>query len=206
MKLLLTISSVLLILSAVGRDLLPTLFSNMIIFWSIKLALVSLLSVGFAISLSNYFEETKRSLKSFSKSACFLFLFLCELIIPITVHYGMDSLDIFELTNDSKMQILDTNSLETEEKRKFIAGLLFQQYGVKIPYELDQGGFVTFDPTKEQVSKYNAKLKSNKEAIELNLQLRKLAWSSFILAIVQAFLFYILFATTIIFINKTRKY
>lgn len=199
MKLLLTISSILLILNNVGKDLLPTLFSNIIIFWSVKLALVSLLSVGFAKSLSNYFEEKNRSLKSFFNPACFLLLFLCELIIPITVHYGMGSVNTFELTNDRKIQIIDTNSLETEEKRKFMAGFLFEQYGVKIPYELDRGGFVTFDPTEEQVSKYNSKLKRNKEAIELSFQLSKLAWSSFKLAIVQAFLFYILFVAICLF-------
>lgn len=205
MKVLLNTCAVILVSYMVGKDIFPEIFRNFFMFWGINIGLVILLAIGFARSLSIYFQKEERTIKSFSNAAWFLLLFLSVLILPITVHYGMGSLNTFELSRNKGLPINDTSSPETEERRKYLAGFLFGQYGTKIPYRLDSGEYKIFQPTEDQVKKYENSLERHKETIDLELQLSKLALLSFNLAITQAVLFFVAFIVTIIYEQKKEN-
>lgn len=202
MRILLPLSSITFLITIFGREIFPSIFGNFYVFWCVNLSLIIMLAIGFAKSLSVYFQGDKKTIKSFSNVAWFLFLFLSVLIIPITVHYSMKTLDSFSMTSDRGLPIKDTSSPETEESRKFMASFLFGQYGIKIPYRLESGDYIIFQPTEEQIKEYTAQLEGQKEINELEFQLSELAWSSFKLAIIQAVLFFAVFVGTILFEQK----
>ncbi len=202
MQILLTLSSITFLILIVGREMFPSILGNFYVFWGLNLSLVIMLAIGFAKSLSIYFQGDQKTINTFSNAAWYLLLFLSVLIIPITVHYGMNSLNNFNFSYDRGLSIKDTSSCETEESRKFMAGFLFGQYGIKIPYRLDSGDYKVFQPTEEQIKEYTAKFEEQKEINELELQLSNLAWSSFRLAIIQAVLFFVVFVGTVLFEQK----
>ena len=185
-----------------GKDLIPSVFRNFYVFWGVNIGLIVLLSIGFAKSLSIYFQTKNKKIQSITHSAWFLLLFLLIIILPITVHHTMESFNTF---SDRMLRIMDTSPPETEERRKKMASFIFSQYGLQIPYRLDSGAYETFQPTEKQEKKYEVKLESNKETIELGQKLSRISWLSSKLAIIQAVLFFVVFVGTILYEQKQEN-
>ena len=112
MRILLPLSSITCLILIFGRELFPSIFGHFYVFWGVNLSLIIMLAIGFAKSLSVYFQGDQKTIKTFSNAAWFLFLFLSALIVPITVHYSMKTLDNFNMTSDRGLPIKDTSSPE----------------------------------------------------------------------------------------------
>jgi hypothetical protein len=188
-----------------GKDYFPIIFRNFYIFWSVNIGLIVLLSVGFAKSLFIYFKTEDKTIKSISHSALFILLFLLMNILPITVHHAMNTLKIFEISADRILPIRDTSAPDTQKSRKCLASYLFIQYGIKIPYKLDSGEFKIFKPSKEQIKEFEMKLNRQKETLLLERNISRLAWSSFVLSIIESVLFFIVFVATMIYEQKKES-
>lgn len=182
-----------------GKHLLPSLFGNFFVFWGVNISLAILLAIGFSKALSIYFQQECKTIKSFSNSAWFLLLFLTIIIIPISVHHSMDSLNTFKTSSLHALPVHDSSAFDTEERRKLYAKFVFGEYGIKIPYKLESGEYITFEPTEDQIEKFNIRQEQKEETIEIEQNLSRVAYSSFRLAIIQVVLFFVVFVSTTIY-------
>jgi hypothetical protein len=119
------------------------------------------------------------------------------IIIAMSVHHTMNSLNTFATSKYHLNFIKDTSDIDNENGRIFYAQFLFEQYGIKIPYRLDSGEFVIFQPTEDLIEKYKKRLDQQKAKIEIEKNLSRTAYSSFKLAIAQAVVFFFSFVTTV---------
>lgn len=205
MKILGNICAIVWVVYLFGKHLFPSLFGNFFVFWGINIFLALFLAIGFAISLSIYFHQDYKTIKSFSNSASFLFMFLMILILPISVHHTMNSLNTFSTAQNHLFSVKNTSDCETEEGRLFYAKFLFERYGIKIPYQLDSGDYITFKPTEDLITKYRRRLEQQEETIKIEQNLSRLAYSSMKLAIVLSVVFFLSFVITILYVQYQEK-
>ncbi len=111
----------------------------------------------------------------------------------------MNAISTPVLSSSHMLPVKNASECENEVNRKWEAGFLFQQYGIKIPYRLDSGEYVIFEPTASEYEKYNKRLQQRKEMIDLELELNRKSISSSKVAMIHGICFFILFMATMLY-------
>ena len=181
----------------------PVLTKYPYILWFAIVLLSILLPVGFAYSLKGYFDSNKKTLKSIVIPTSYLGVFLSALIWPLVTTHGLNSLSAYPYMSDLKL-ISGLTAAENEESRLFWARTLYEEYGQKVAYKNSNDEFVIFEPKEEDVKKYKERRKFNEESEKLMLNIGAQARSAMNISLVLVGLFFILFVSALIYIQKKR--
>jgi hypothetical protein len=200
MNKLLNICIALWIVPFLGKQYFPEIFGAWYIQWPAVILLSVLLPIGFAKTLSFYYQSKPKSLKSILRPTAFLLIFCALQLMQLPVYYVSTKLfsiqPIFVASDTSALDAL--SMADTEEKRKISAQIIFHEYGKKVPYKLNSGKFVIYEPTKSDKSIYeeSRKIKQNSDTYK-SLIINSSIQTIYIQAI-EITCFFLLFTITLI--------
>lgn len=147
---LLNICVLLIVIPTLGKMYYPNLLSSLYIqVPSVILASV-LLGAGFVVSLSKYFKTNKPSFAGILLPSGFLLVFILLQLLSLFAVKVMTPLTSFKAWGViSENKILDRlTSGVSESERLRVAQFVFTDYGSRVPYKLDSGQFVQYEPTE----------------------------------------------------------
>ena len=207
MKIIVNICAILFVIQAFGRKyLFPEIFGLWYIQWSISALLAFFVPLGFSKSIIFYFKHEEKSLKQLSYSIIFLFIFCFNLAIKSIPHYVSASwLEHVSYNILDKTKILENiSTLQTEEKRKESASIIFWEYGKKVPYKLDSGEYIMFQPTINDISKFENWKKKKNEISATIVQIETSAKNAIFFQVMEVILFFMIFSIN--FFYETKRY
>lgn len=198
MRFLLIVCLFLWIVPFAGNKLFPSIFSVWYVQWPLFLLLSILVPYGFAKSI-RISVENKLQYKEFGNCLLFLFIFLLNNLI-MGVGFNM-------LQSVPKMLIVSTASMpenmslqaienESSDKRKFIASIMYIQFGQPIIYKDDTNNLVVYVPTAEEKLKYQENEMTSSKAKYLIDQTKKQTLEIMYLYVWSVLSFFVTFALT----------
>jgi len=196
---------VLLVLPSLVHLALPESYPNRIIVIPLLLTLAVLLPIGFAKAIQLYILRRESTLKALFRPLFFLVLFFLKLYGPISAHHAMLS---GYLLVDSLVPAYSSVIIEgpvngkTEEGRKIVAQAIYWEFGAKVPYKTDIGEYVVFEPSDNDVDRFETNLKHANEAKRVKEMSLKIHREGLYLSITQITVFLLVFAATLYYEQK----
>ena len=190
-----------------GKLYLPLIFNNWYIQWAAIILLAILLPFGFANSLIKYIKSGDKSNKSLSIPIIFLFIYSILLLSPMPIRYMNESLfnDIDSISIGHDTNLLErTYKGKSEQERYKSAKIIFYEFGKKVPYVIENGKYVVFKPSKEDILKFNETNKIREETTYYKNQLKNMTKQDLYMQVIEIILFFIIVFFTIMIVNKTE--
>jgi len=205
---LLNITLILWVFSLLSKQWLPEAFGNQYFQWPLFFILACIVPYGFAKSI---FLNKK------SRAIVFLLIPLCNLVLlTCGNHLGHALIENMQFIHPSHKQNSKLLSLPlkapTEENRYIAARMVYVEFGVSVPYKTINDEFVQYEPTEEDIKKYNNQASLYHEGNELMSELVRQNNERSYLALLQVIVFALVFCITYCFsdlknsgINKNKS-
>lgn len=180
---------------------MPVIFQYWLVQWIPIILLSLLLPIGFAKSLKEYYQSATESLKSIVTPLSFLGIFLISLSWPLATTHAFTAM-IYNPTRSSMDLLEGLYSMEDVKKREFVAKIIFEEYGQKVPYKDTQNEFIVFEPNDENKIMWENKRELKKESEELQTMLSDNSLKAFNISMIQILLFFIFFSVALLLENE----
>jgi hypothetical protein len=157
-----------------------------------------LVPIAFATSLHSYFIAPM--LKKLFSSLSYLLIFIVIITSALVLFYSSNSSYYILATHNYRhAPELFNGPIEAEDlnSRKNAAKIIYSEYGGKVPYKLDSGVYMVYEPTTEDIAVLKENLSMRKQAKELKTHLKTYSYYSLYISIYLLLAFFILFSGTI---------
>ncbi len=205
MRFLLIVCLLLWIIPFMGNKLFPSIFSVWYVQWPPFLLLSILVPYGFAKSIQAAMINNIQD-KEFGNCLLFLFVFLANNFLMRVGFNMLQSVPKMLIASTPSMpenmslQAIENNS---SENRKFIASVMYIEFGQPIIYKDETNSLVVYVPTAEEKLKYQDKEITASKANNLIDQTRKQTLETMYLYVWSVLSFFVTFAVT--FSSGQRK-
>ncbi len=208
-KLLSGVALLLWLFLLMGKRLAPEWLGGSAVQWSGIIVFTVIASIGFLVSLRAFFSVSTARLAVGIYALAFLGMFLFNVGLQGVsgIYFAMTYMRFYEL---SSARMLDTQlnalaSARTEEEKQGRARFIYTVAGLSLPYQRDDGSFVTYQPTGRDAELLAANSKTDEELNQVVTLAHNQFSQIFWLIIIQVCIFFLTHVLGLAYFGRIRQ-